>query len=430
MKWSTYNELITNHDDEKIVHFFNYFRNKLLTLDKKLEVYIRNNIDNPIKIQKIHPELYKSLLTEKFILPDEFDETAECINEIERRFNSDEFLRMTINPTLDCNLRCWYCYENHIKDSVMSNEVINNIGALLEKKVASKTLNRVQLSFFGGEPLLQYNKVIKPLASLCRDICMKHEKELTFHFTTNGVCLTPKVVKELKALSSQISVQVAFDGGKDFHDKVKCFPSGSGSYDIVKRQLYNAIQNGIRTTIRCNYTLDNLDSFCLLIDDFKEYWEYHNVRFSFHKVWQEAETPELHLKIGELKNKISKINIQSNIQALFGYSISPCYADFDNNYVINYNGDVYKCTARDFKSESRIGYLSSRGDIILNDNANLLREQKLTNECKECRLLPICIICFQQRRESLDGKCPIVAARENATENIKKYYHDVLNLQN
>lgn len=49
-------------------------------------------------------------------------------------------------------------------------------------------------------------------------------------------------------------------------------------------------------TIRCNYTLENFDSLRNLIEDFREYWNYSNVRFSFHKVWQEPESTELFVK--------------------------------------------------------------------------------------------------------------------------------------
>lgn len=429
MKWSIYNEVIPDTEDKKIIYLFNYFRNKLVTLDKRLECHIRNNSDTPIRIFDVHPELYKTLLEEKLIIADEIDEIKECVGEVERKFAANDSVRVTVNPTLDCNLRCWYCYENHEKGSVMSVAVIKNTIKFLEKTVSSPTLKKVQISFFGGEPLLKYHKVVKPLITSCHDICEKNGKIMTIGFTTNGVCLTPEVVNDLKKLSSDISVQVAFDGGKKYHDQVKCFPSGLGSYDIVRDNLINAIQHGILTTVRCNYTLDNLDSFITLVDDFKEYWEYPNVRFAFHKVWQEPQTSELNSQIQQMRNKMSRMKIQSNVDSFLGDSISPCYGDFDNNYVVNYNGDVYKCTARDFRPENRIGYLSAIGDIILNDIAVSRSKRRFTTQCYSCRLLPICTICSQQRFESTDSTCPIPIARENADENIRKYFYDILNLQ-
>ena len=248
-------------------------------------------------------------------------------------------------------------------------------------------------------------------------------------FTTNGVCLTPKVIEELKALSHEVSVQVAFDGDKTFHNSVKCFANGKGCYDVVKRHLVNAIHNDIKVTIRCNYTLENFDSLRNLIEDFREYWNYSNVRFSFHKVWQEPESTELFVKREALKRDVSKSGIKSNIDSYYGDSLTPCYADFDNHIVVNYNGDIYKCTARDFKPENRLGYLNDDGEIIYNEMAQKRFKARLTKQCLSCRMLPVCTICFQQRSESVNGSCPIPRVYENATINIRKYFYDVIALK-
>lgn len=55
-------------------------------------------------------------------------------------------------------------------------------------------------------------------------------------------------------------------------------------------------------------------------------------------------------------------------------------------------------------------------------------EANLTSQCRDCRLLPICTICFQQRKESTDGKCPTPALHANASKNIQKYFHDIIKL--
>lgn len=215
---------------------------------------------------------------------------------------------------------------------------------------------------------------------------------------------------------------------RELHDSVKCFANGRGCYDIVKKQLIYAINNGIMTTIRCNYTLANFESFRELIGDFKDYWHYANVRFSFHKVWQEPESEELFAKRESLKEDILHWGIKSNIDSFYGDSLAPCYADFDNHIVVNYNGDIYKCTARDFKPENRLGYINATGEIIYNAIATKRTEERLTKQCLTCRMLPICTICFQQRSESTDGMCPAPHTYDNATINIAKYFYDVIAL--
>ncbi|MBR4921760.1 MAG: radical SAM protein [Prevotella sp.] len=428
MKWSIYNEIINNVEDKEVIYLFNSLRKKYFTLDYNLTDLVQAGRNNTLIIANSHPELYEYLMSEKFIVPDDIDEVAECIQMINRKFLSDVELKITINPTLDCNLKCWYCYENHIKGSCMDASTIEAIIKYIEIQAHSNTLKKIYLSFFGGEPLLKYSQVIKPIAKQCSEICNRYNKMIMLSFTTNGVCLSPAIVNELMRLSPEVSVQVAFDGNRDFHDSVKCFENGKGCYDLVKKQLFYAINKGIMTTIRCNYTSKNIESFQELIDDFKQFWHYPNVKFSFHKVWQEPESDELIAKKELLKQYILRSGIRNNINSFYGEGLIPCYADYDNYIVVNYNGDIYKCTARDFIPEHRLGHLENTGEIIYNTNAIKRKEKRLTRECFNCRLLPICTICFQQRSESINGTCPYPDSRKNAKIQIKRYFYDVLTL--
>lgn len=407
---------------------FNSLREKYFTLDINLKDIVLSGKDDAAVIANLHSELYQHLVEEKFLIPEDVDEVVDCIDMINRKFSSDEYLRITINPTLDCNLRCWYCYENHMKGSCMENDTIDALMKYIENKAKSTTLQKIQLSFFGGEPLMKYNQVVKPIVERCNRVCQKYNKQFMLSFTTNGVYLTSKVIKELKTLSSEVSIQVAFDGNKTLHDSVKRFANGKGCYETVKTQLINAMNDGIMTTIRCNYTLANIDSFRDLIDDFKDYWHYSNLRFSFHKVWQEPESLDLYAKRSILKQIITELGVKSNIDSYYGDSLVPCYADYENNIVVNYNGDIYKCTARDFKPENRLGFLNASREILYNKTAIKKFESKLTSQCFNCRLLPICTICFQQRSESVNRNCPAPHTYENATINIKKYFYDVVAL--
>lgn len=428
MKWSIYNEIIQSNNKEYLI-LFNLLKEKYFALNVELKDLVSQTAHNIATIENIHPELYKQLVLEGFIVPQEADEVDECIQKLNYKFKSNSELRITINPTLDCNLRCWYCYESRIKGSCMTSDTINAIIAYVEKQCQSSEIEKILLSFFGGEPLLKYNKVIKPLVYRCYNLCISYNKVFALHFTTNGVCLTSTVVDELLSMGINFSIQVAFDGNKNMHDAVKRFSNGIGCYDIVRKHLNYAIERGVRTTIRCNYTKTNIESFIDLINDFKSYWHQPNIRFSFHKVWQEPESEELFHKREKMKNFIEEIGVVSNINSFYGNSLVPCYADFDNNVVFNYNGEVFKCTARDFSPEHRLGYLDIDGTITYLKRSTSRIEEKLTKQCKACRLLPICTICFQQRKESSDGTCPTPALFENASTNIKKYFQDTIKLQ-
>jgi radical SAM additional 4Fe4S-binding domain len=60
--------------------------------------------------------------------------------------------------------------------------------------------------------------------------------------------------------------------------------------------------------------------------------------------------------------------------------------------VVNYNGDLYKCTARDFLPENRVGYLSEVGELIWNKGYIEKRmSAKFNNKpCLDCKIMPLC----------------------------------------
>jgi uncharacterized protein len=90
----------------------------------------------------------------------------------------------------------------------------------------------------------------------------------------------------------------------------------------------------------------------------------------------------------------------------------PCYADSRNQLLINYDGNVYKCTARDFSSTNRDGYLNETGEVIwtkLTPSARIERKMSLS-VCKTCAILPLCgggciqkIIEYQKDNECMYG---------------------------
>ena len=81
---------------------------------------------------------------------------------------------------------------------------------------------------------------------------------------------------------------------------------------------------------------------------------------------------------------------------------NPCYADKVYEAVVNYDGNVFKCTARDFYSENKSGILSNDGNIIWTENINSRRKTKLSRQiCRKCRILLLCGgSCSQKAIES------------------------------
>src|SRR6202020_1629629 len=117
----------------------------------------------------------------------------------------------------------------------------------------------------------------------------------------------------------------------------------------------------------------------------------------------------------KIDNTYDLVNINvSNIQES-GINVSttyspnsvknPCYADKRNSAVINYNGDIFKCTARDFTTTKRAGYLSNTGELVWENNYLERRmTAKFNNKpCLSCKIIPLCNGgCSQHALEHLE----------------------------
>lgn len=418
MKWSIYNELIS-YDGASFL--YNCFTNKTIALDKTLGDII--SAQNLFKIETIHPQLYQTLVCENFIIDDSYNECDACLEKVRKRLASTNSIKLTINPTLDCNLRCWYCYEKHESGSKMDDATVAKVNCYINRTIQLSDLKKMHISFFGGEPLLQYFNVVKPISENFASLCRVYRKKGLISLTTNGILLTDDVISNLNSIFIPKSIQVPFDGSRDFYNKVKKINNVDSCYNIVLKNVISAIENDIFVNIRCNYTSDNLHSFKYLIEDLCNYAKCQNLRISFHKVWQAQINDTQKDELLYLQEILSKYRIKSNLTLPTNPNL--CYADYDNNYLINYNGDIFKCTARNFSHEARLGYISDDGEIILNEKMLIREKDKITNQCRTCRLLPICNICSQHRFES--GKCPGKDAhKENASYNIKKYFINLL----
>jgi uncharacterized protein len=142
---------------------------------------------------------------------------------------------LVLNVTNSCNLACRYCYEygddrlaKAETPSVMSEEVARQSVDLLLSQ--SRPGQKLQLTFFGGETLLNF-KVIKPTVGYARRRAQEEGRFIDFSLTTNATLLTPAIIQWLS--ENNIGVTVSIDGPRDFQDDMRVYRSGMGSYDVV-----------------------------------------------------------------------------------------------------------------------------------------------------------------------------------------------------
>ena len=160
----------------------------------------------------------------------------------------------------DCNLRCRYCFadegEYHGRKALMSFEVGKKALDFLVANSGSR--RNLEVDFFGGEPLLNF-EVVKQITAYGRSLEKEHNKKFRFTLTTNGVLLSDEVAEFANRELS--NVVLSLDGRKAVHDKMRPFPGGKGSYDVVLPKFLEFVKKrgDKQYYVRGTFTRHNLD---------------------------------------------------------------------------------------------------------------------------------------------------------------------------
>ena len=159
-----------------------------------------------------------------------------------------------------CNLNCEYCFAGqgkyHGEDALMSFEVGKAALDFLVKN--SGTRKNLEVDFFGGEPLVNFD-VVKKLVAYARSIEKETGKHFRFTLTTNGVLLDDDVIDFLN--KEMNNVVLSLDGRKEINDAKRKRLDGQGSYDIIVPKFQNFVKKrgDKEYYMRGTFTRNNLD---------------------------------------------------------------------------------------------------------------------------------------------------------------------------
>lgn len=407
MKQSKYNCILQDNTGMVI---YNAATDQLVALTPQLANIFNEGKAAPEKIKAQHAELYDHLLQKGIFVRDEADETETYIRKREEYERSSGEYTITINPTLACNMSCWYCYESHKNMPAMSADVKQSVLLLIDKLLADNKLKKLNLSFFGGEPLLYFDKVVVDIINHAKMQCKAFDAKLSIHFTTNAYLLTDNVLKQLEGLD--VSFQITIDGGKQVHDSVRKTKGGEPTYARIVEHIHQTLSHGFPVGVRFNYTAKSIPSFIDVVKDFSHLQQEQKqlVNFTFQRVWQdnEGDADQVGQQVEHIERAFEQAGLFVNNAK--SYIVPYCYADGVNTAVVNYNGDLFKCTARDFAPKSKEGTLAADGTLRWNER--LRKRMSIrhgSDTCLQCRIYPICHGgCSQMKLEAPDGisSCP------------------------
>ncbi|MBP3370363.1 MAG: thioether cross-link-forming SCIFF peptide maturase, partial [Clostridia bacterium] len=236
-----------------------------------------------IAMYKTHTrdQIVEEILKKYASLPDvneqEVDECIEDIKALEaagKLFSVDEYEDLACNYKNNskvikalclhiahtCNLNCSYCFASQGKyqgeRALMSFEVGKRAFDFLIEN--SGTRRNLEVDFFGGEPLMNWD-VVKQLVAYARSIEKQHNKNFRFTLTTNGILIDDEIIDFLNKEMS--NVVLSLDGRKEVNDHFRKDYAGNGSYDkiVPKFQKLVEAREGKNYYVRGTFTHNNVD---------------------------------------------------------------------------------------------------------------------------------------------------------------------------
>lgn len=392
--------------DNVFMHI-NYMNNAIILLDKIGHEFLENPNDS---VDAVSHGMAETLIKLGFLIDDDYNEKEIVqLRRSNELFNSTMY-QLIINPTLDCNLSCWYCYEKKYKSSKISHDIIEGIKKHLIWKLQNEPFTTLKLSFFGGEPFYNY-PAIKELLEFSKKVCNEHKKNLYLDFTTNGTLLTKDIVNFLSRFSCQF--QITIDGDKAKHNRIK-FMEGrqtdtfSLSFDNMK-MIQSTIPHAL-LFLRINFDANTLRGFNEILQRIKELDNKKTIVI-LKRVWQ---VNDKKINDEEVNSTIEKLN-DAGFRVDYYTQGKLCFAERRNEAVINYDGNVFKCTTiSDFNDKSAYGKLNiDTGQIIWNESK--LAQDNATQTPDKCLKCPQYPACY--------GPCPLQIRAGNTG-----CYMDTLNL--
>ncbi len=350
--------------------------------------------------------------------------------------NDASELNVTVLTTLQCNFACDYCYQGDRDDfnqfaEKMTLDTAARVADWIESELDRLGPEKLVLTFFGGEPLLNLPVVYDLAERVCR-AALARGVQLRISVITNGLLLTREVVDRLVPYGLQ-SVKITLDGDRDAHDRVRPLRGGQGTFDRIIENI-RQIAGRVKIAIGGNFDESTVDSYPALLD-FLEQQEFADslVRVNFKPVvrteppaplWRQApaHAPKVVLPLTPvgatgkplagtcmtstgagggstcdtcsfLDEKMAYLREET---ARHGFPTSdgvhngPCHVHHRNARTIGPDGSLYGCPGFTGEKALSTGHIDGRVDPWRERNRDLFDRLDPWKACGDCAFIPVC----------------------------------------
>lgn len=283
---------------------------------------------------------------------------------------SSNFFHIIVVPTLACNFRCTYCYEEHISKRISLDNLMAIRMFLLKKMETTPTIS---IAWFGGEPLIESKSIIKFMSALVED-ADKMSVKLFSDMTTNGYLLNKTMLEKLLSVHVR-KFQISIDGIEQSHNKTRILKNGKGTYDQIMRNIVDAknTAHDFEFVLRIHITPDNIGS----IDQLNDYLEATfggdgRFKFFYRPVSRLGGANDENMNIYSysehdvIKQRFTPIHENNRYRTELN---EKCYACYYNSLVFMPDFKIGKCTVALQEQENVVGSINRDGSLSLSKDS-------------------------------------------------------------
>ncbi|MBV8754780.1 MAG: SPASM domain-containing protein [Hyphomicrobiales bacterium] len=341
---------------------------------------------------------------------------------------------VTMTTTLDCNMRCYYCYQKDGALEYMSRETCDTAIAWTQEQIIEKGYPTLHVDWYGGEPMLNQAVIAQYTEAMTR-FCDERGVSYRASMLCNGTAWPDDTTGFVRANRLR-HIQFSLDGPKRHHNKRRGLVDSdtghgrAGSYDEVMQTIGSLI-GSVRIYLRINVD-PWIGRDCLeVIDTCAELgWLAGDTNFYPYVAIINAMTE--HCGFIAKAERFEKFNveyeeIQREFYARLGRHRGPsalemvqyypnrvtlnCAAVSNNSVVFGPNGLMYKCGLDVGDHHRAHGALRDEVPTLPAEVSPLAadrwdRYDPFTHErCSECQYLPVCM-----------GGCPKAQIEKNSAQ--------------
>jgi radical SAM protein with 4Fe4S-binding SPASM domain len=325
-----------------------------------------------------------------FYVPIDFDELSwvDKQRQLYREKENKTIDSYTIITTLDCNARCFYCYEKGQPRIHMSNSTANDIVDFIVKNAKPGLTQDIR--WFGGEPLIN-EKVIDLICGKLANQGVHYRSRMI----SNGLLFNEINISKAKNSWNLKKVQITLDGTEKIYQKAKSYVNATGEeFQRVLNNIEALLKAKIQVVIRLNQDLYNTEDLLCLVELLSKKFKgkrglsvYNSLLFTEEKETQETSLLRYESFL-KLQDRIIENNLQKYKEIHKYIKIRHCMADNDSSIIIGPTGKIGKC--EHYSNEFLIGSIYKEGyDTVMINKWKETYDVK--EKCHTCPLYPQCV---------------------------------------